>query len=425
MAASDDIFKLSSNVYNQYRKTDFAVGADNLNPLREVSSEILQDLESFQDQMYERYKAKIQDFLNKQATFSSSTDESLVSTPGDLGLPYDNRTKLNLNLQLWEGQGANNSSDGSLIREIANRSGYSATNDSTTGMNGVYDAASSADNQALLDNTANLDGLSPAEILALDLMKILDAFLGGVPIGLDDLPIDICGDRSAVSGGEGGTSSTGNAGAGGTGSNAASGNIGGAGSILNIPGVGSIEMGGSDMNCIMVELEFLKVLFAILTILKKIIMIERKVLSKIYPIIDFIVKIIEAIFNPSKRARLILDLAGQVLAIVISWLFDFISKLLGNLDLECLASTSIATFRQIMGAVAGVKDVGSEFNSLIEFNKSQYKKIAKITATTWKTIKEGTGKDADKKAIEALQQQAPTINLNTVKDYFVGRFTVF
>ena len=128
-----------------------------------------------------RYKARIQDFLNKQATSSSSTDESLVSTPGDLGLPYDNRTKLNLNLKLWEGQGADNSSDGDLIREIANRSGFSAESDSASGMNGVHDAALAADDQARLDGDSNLDGLSPAEILALDLMRILDAFLGGAP----------------------------------------------------------------------------------------------------------------------------------------------------------------------------------------------------------------------------------------------------
>lgn len=248
--------------------------------------------------------------------------------------------------------------------------------------------------------------LTDLEILTLQLNKLLDSLLGeDFPLTLDDLPFDICEDRGDVLSQRTEAVSA----------LSDSDKQGRAGEVD-----GTVQEDVSDIRCILVELQILQVILAILNFLKKILMIERTVLAVLYPIIDMIIKVIEAIFNPAKRNRLIFDLAGQIFSLVIAWMRDYVMELLGSLDLNCLVASSQSVVAQVMGTIKSVKDVGSDWNSFVNFQTTQLKKVEafneridKIAETPWdKRLRE---QDAEKR----LSAQ------KIVKDYFKGKFSSF
>jgi hypothetical protein len=291
-------------VYNRYLRGDFQVGQDNLNPLREIETDILQDLEALRLQMYLKYKDKI----------GNLKGDNNLDTPEDLGLPYEDRTQITTNVSLTDGL------------------------------------------PATLEPITIEDDLN-------NILKMLNAFLGGEPISFDELPFDICGDRSSRSVTTGsGDSDTGNAGT-------TNGSLVGAGYTSSSGASTGSAAANSDLSCIMVELQYLQAILALLGIVKKIIALEQQLLAIVYPVLEVVTLIVSSILNPAARTQLIMMLVGQAMAVIISFLTDMLSTLLGNLNLDCLLSSSMAAVQSIVGTVTSVRDAGSEARSFISFNK--------------------------------------------------------
>jgi hypothetical protein len=118
----------------------------------------------------------------------------------------------------------------------------------------------------------------------------------------------------------------------------------------------------------MVELQYLQAILALLGIIKSIIALEQQELAIIYPILEVLTLIVSSIFNPAARTHLIMMLVGQAMAVIISFLTNMLSTLLGNLNLDCLLSSSMAAVQSIVGTVTSVRDAGSEARSFISFN---------------------------------------------------------
>lgn len=405
--SSFEVNKSIISVYNQYQKTDFKVGTDNLNPLREIGLTSLEDLQAFQEQLYIQYQAKIQEFLARQQILeasSNASEEGVASA--NLGLPYEDKTNMQIPLMTLESQSFQNG--------IGTGVYGTGPNDLVTGTgSGVNSSRMTIGPGGQPINVGKVKIVDPLSQLAFDLMKILDAFMGGVPIGLDDLPFDICGDRTTVAGGTGTGGNYGNmaGGVGGTG-------VGSSGAS----GAKSQASASSDLQCLMIELEFLKTIMSLLTFIKKVIQIERKILAILYPIIDIITKIINAIFNPGERKRIIMDLVGMAIAIAISWLFDFIQNLIGGLDLNCLAASSMSVVRSLLGTVAGVKDVGSDAKAFIDFQTVTQKKLMAVKKKTQATLDLGMPtSDAELQEIQTLAPESAKL----LVDHFRGSFVAF
>ena len=72
-------------------------------------------------------------------------------------------------------------------------------------------------------------------------------------------------------------------------------------------------------------------------------------------------------------------LVGQAMAFIISFLTDMLSQLLGNINLDCLLSSSMSAVQSIVGTVASVRDAGSEARSFVSFNKKLSDSAKKLT----------------------------------------------
>jgi len=301
-------------IYNRYLRGDFQVGQDNLNPLREIETDTFQNLEALRLQMYLKYKDKINNLKG----------DNNLGTPEDLGLPYEDRTQITTNVSLTDGL------------------------------------------PATLEPVTIEDDLN-------NILKMLNAFLGGEPISFDELPFDICGDRSSRSVTTGsGDSDTGNA-------STTNGSLVGAGSASSSGASTGSATANSDLSCIMVELQYLQAILALLNVVKKIIALEQQLLAIIYPTLEVVTMIVSCILNPAARTQLIMMLVGQAIAVIISFLTDMLSKLLGNLNLDCLLSSSMAAVQSIVGTVTSVRDAGSEARSFVSFNKKLVSGVSSLS----------------------------------------------
>jgi len=106
-------------VYNRYLRGDFQVGQDNLNPLREIETDTLQDLEALRLQMYlnplreietDTLQGTLQDlealrlqmYLRYKDKIGNLKGDNNLGTPEDLGLPYEDRTQITTNVSLTD-----------------------------------------------------------------------------------------------------------------------------------------------------------------------------------------------------------------------------------------------------------------------------------------------------------------------------------
>lgn len=297
----------STPVYNKYIKNDFQVGADNLNPKRELETTVLQSLEDLRMSLYLKYKSQIK----------TLSGENNIGAAIDLGLPYENRVQLTTTVPLREAMPPSKTS-------------------------------------------------VPLESELNNMLKAMNAFLGGEPITLDDLPFDICNDRlpidiptGATPGGA--TISSGLTGADSTGND-------------RNPSIGKADT-LTDVKCVMVEIEMLQIIFKILAFIKTLMDMEKVALSIIYPYIQFIQMVVACILNPAMLQQLALSLVGQAIAAFVSFLTDMLVQLLGNLNLDCILSNSLFSVQQVLGTIRAVGDTGSEVGSFIKFNN-------KLAATT-------------------------------------------
>ena len=295
-------------IYNRYLNGDFQVGADNLNPRREIEQSTLQDLDSLRLALYLRYKDQIK---------TGVTGDGLSGAATDLGLPYIDRTH--------------------VTSTVTMREGMAPTSTSSSLENDLY-----------------------------KMLNIVNSFLGGEPVTLDDLPFDICNDRGGGSGEAAAGSGTSGSTAGGA--TVTAGLVGADNTgTANAPSLGSAAT-ASDLKCIMIELQMLQAIFQILKFIRQMLNLEQKALAILYPYIEFIQMVIACILNPGMRQQLIMSLVGQAMAYLISFLTGMISQWLGNLNLDCILSNSMATVQQIMGQITAVGDIGSSVGSFMNFN---------------------------------------------------------
>jgi hypothetical protein len=300
MDVLEQFLQNSTPIYNRYLSGDFKVGTDNLNPKREL--EITNDLDALRLSLYSKYKDQI----------NLAKGDGATKAPADLGTPYIDRTQVSVPVSIRDGM-------------------------------------------------APTETPVPIEQDLYKALKVIDAFLGDTPVTLDDLPFDICSDRSGgkVAGTPGVTPgganyTTGLIGSGNTGNtNAAS---TGSGTSM------------SDMKCVMVEIQLLMFIFELIKMVQKLLALEKRALAFIYPYIEFAQMIVACILNPAMRQQLIMALVGQGMSMIIGFLTNQVAQWLASLNLECLMSNVMSKVQSVLGTINGVGDLGSAVGSFVSFN---------------------------------------------------------
>jgi len=315
MDVLDQILQNSTPIYNRYLSGDFAVGVDNLNPKREL--EVTEDLDALRLALYSKYK----DQINLAKDSNRGAGSSLA--PSDIGIPYTDRTSVSV--------------------PVSVREGMPPTEDPI-----------------------------PLEQDLYKVLKVIDAFLEGSPITLDDLPFDICGDRSG--GGDGSDESPGGETVEGTTNKTP----GGANYTPGLTGAGNTgstnaaslgrDTAASDIKCVMVEIQLLMLIFELIRFVQNLLALEKRALAFIYPYVEFAQMVVACILNPAMRQQLIMALVGQGMSVIIGFLTNQVSQLLASLDLECLMSNVMSKVQAVLGTINGVGDLGSSVGSFVSFN---------------------------------------------------------
>ena len=299
-------------IYNRYLNGDFVVGADNLNPKREIQQDNTQSITDLRLALYAKYKGIIN---------AITTGDNTAAAPSDLGVPYINRTQVSTTVPL--------------------RDGMAPTSTPVPVTQDLY-----------------------------RMLKVINGFLGGVPITLDDLPFDICNDRvppieEATSSKPimpGTSSSTSN------GASSTAGLVGASNTGADNAASTGNNAASSDIKCVMVELQMLQAIFQIIAFIKHLFAIEQAALAYIYPFIEFAQMVAACFLNPAMIQQLAMSVVGQAMAAIIGFITDMISQWLGNLNLECLMSNVMAEVQNLLGSINGVGDLGSAVGSFVKFN---------------------------------------------------------
>ncbi len=291
-------------IYNRYLRSDFTVGQDNLNPLREV------DIYGLQADAYKlKLLQEIQDRLKRKTRVEinlTRATSALASSASDLGTPYDSRTIL---------------SSGVALNDQPVRGFVPSLQDDVESM---YRTAIS--------------------------------FLDGIPVTVDELPFDLCNDRGqqdqnafemGLTGGGAGITLTGI--------------LTGAGTL----GLGQLPIG---TQCLQLQLEWLQQILAILNFINVIVAYEQYVIAFIYPIYQIIAKVVGLFFNPALMNELVMDLVGIAIAAILDFVMDFIQTLLGSLNLECLFNTSLAALQKALGLGSGIYNASRQWGTLFDLS---------------------------------------------------------
>ena len=307
-------------IYNRYLNGDFSVGVDNLNPKREVQPDY--SLSALRIALLNKYK--------KQLVQGSG----IGIAPSSLGLSYVDSTRISAAIPLPTG------------------------------------FAPSATPVPLQQDMSTMLGA-------------ITAFLQGTPITLADLPFDICGDNPYLASSSGaiplaGTSGSTPAGASITTGLMGAGNMGN----TNNASLGSPQS-TSDTECAMVELQLLQVIFQIIAFIEKLLGIEKRALSYIYPYIEIAEQAVACYLNPSMIPQMILSAAGQAQAAIYGLIMPMVAQLIANLNLECLLSEVMSSLQQILGSIAGITDIGSELGSFVSFNANVIAGAEKLTGAVY------------------------------------------
>ena len=295
-------------VYNRYLNGDFQVGADNLNPKRELQQDSRQSMDAMRLALFLKYKGQ----------FLAPSGDGTSPAPSDLGIPYVNRTQISSPVTLREG------------------------------MPPAFTPV-------------------PIEHDLYNILKAINGFLGGSPVTLSDLPFDICSDfphpAYAIEPAPVGTSSSTPGGSVITSGLSGSNNTGSS-NIASNGGAAS----AADIKCAMIELGMLQIVFQLIKWVKAAIAAERWALAYIYPYIELAQEIAACYLNPAMLQQVILSLAGQGTAILIGLLTEWVSQFLSSLNLDCLLSEVMGVVQEILGTINGVGDLGSAVGSFVNFN---------------------------------------------------------
>lgn len=354
------ILQEQTPIYDRYLNGDFQVGADNLNPKRELDQLGIQNIDQLRLALYIKYKDQI-------AAATNGDGGGSAASPQDVGLPYVNRTQVSAPV-------------------------------------------------AISDGMAPTDTPIPIEQSLYRMLKVIDAFLGGEPVTLSDLPFDICNDRGGGAGGGAGISGTGSSiTAGGAANTSGLTGAGSTGSTF-LPSSGSATA-ANDTKCVMVELQMLQAIFGIITFIKRLLAIEQAALAYIYPFIEFIQMVIACILNPAMRQQLIMAVVGQVLALIITFLTNTVAQWLGSLNLDCLMSNVMSVVQQALGSINGVGDLGSAVGSLVSFNANAVAGAEAGVGMVWQATKGNSTELYEALGIPSKDQtQASSMNAGQLFD---------
>lgn len=109
--------------------------------------------------------------------------------------------------------------------------------------------------------------------------------------------------------------------------------------------------------CDVQELQWLKIILAIVTIVQILVKIVGTVLGIIVPLINIVKEAQLAWINPPLMASLIQRIAQKLMAIVFSIIGVLLMKLWSLLNFDCISATASQTLAQINQVMAGINDI--------------------------------------------------------------------
>lgn len=109
--------------------------------------------------------------------------------------------------------------------------------------------------------------------------------------------------------------------------------------------------------CDVQELQWLKIILAIVTIVQILVKIVGTVLGIIVPLINIVKEAQLAWINPPLMASLIQRVAQKLMAIVFSIIGVLLMKLWSLLNFDCISATASQTLAQINQVMAGINDI--------------------------------------------------------------------
>jgi hypothetical protein len=114
--------------------------------------------------------------------------------------------------------------------------------------------------------------------------------------------------------------------------------------------------------CASIELGFLKIILAILTVIKILKTIIDFVLSLLLPIIELIRLAVGAWLNPSNIAKMIQLIVMKIISLIVMIITMIIQMLWDLLNIDCLADSTQSIIDQIKKTLSGLDLIFSEFN---------------------------------------------------------------
>lgn len=109
--------------------------------------------------------------------------------------------------------------------------------------------------------------------------------------------------------------------------------------------------------CDVQELQWLKIILAIVTVVQILVKIVGTVLGIIVPIINIVKEAQLAWVNPPLMASIIQRVSQKLMAIVFSILGTLLMKLWSLLNFDCISATASQTLAQINQVMAGINDI--------------------------------------------------------------------
>lgn len=381
--------KDKNNIYNQYLKSDFTVGVDNLNPKRELVKDDLTNLESLKNLLFAYYRNRIASLKGVDPAILGRRGFSGEDVGDDA---YFDSTSRAIALGIGQ-RAAGEPNDGDVATSgldtdlAAIKEALLAQSTSLLELEGAKDIFIPPDNPVDLpeseDDTDVDDGDDPPGTVVsqlpparpdpptqplinpigeeLDRLKeVVDKLLGGDPVTLDDLPFDLCTDRSVD---PGDLETTG----------------------LSDEGQDQEEWrtpadieedAAEEQNdvegehaCTSTLKELLEQISAFIEIVNGIVAFEQQVLAYVYPIVQQVQKIVAIWLNPAMTAELVQDLVGAATAMGIEFLTEQVRKFIESLNLSCFIEGTQDAIRDLFGVIAGVGDAADAVGVAMEFNK--------------------------------------------------------
>lgn len=377
-------------IYNQYLKNDFQVGLDNLNPKREIVRDTQSDFEALKNILLAYYKSRIASLKGKDAAdlgrrgfsgadagndnYFDSTTRAIALGAGTKapGEPNDGDAELEglrtdlqqIERDLAAALLATNTGDvvfdppdnprdipasGDSERESENIGDVEAEETTNIPSNGSVKTDFSGGNnpfQAELDRIADLAG----------------RILGGEVVTTDDFTENYCKDdiEAALTGlselAQGRFPSTGL-------------DEDGLGGDFDEDREGQEEEASAEEECGKLNLRLIELILFLTKILQGILTTEREVLAKIYPIVQAAQKIVAIWLNPAMAGEIVQDLVGVGITMAVDLMTKQVVEWFNSLGLACLISGTQEAVQEVMGAIAGIGDLGAAAGSLAEFNK--------------------------------------------------------